>query len=599
MNTKGSFRKIKFFHSVRTKLGLIAIFLIAIPIIVVSFTYATTVKEIIKNKYTETAIQSVYETGEKIKFIMDDIQEFSTVVSSNAELLKMLRNTADYKTGDFNRVLRSFITSRDDVEGIELILNHEKYSVGTKKVNSMQHVNERLLVSSGQPIWLPTKAQQIEILSGQFKKYYFTLGRKIIDFNTLKDYGYLEIDLEEVLLEQAYQGILEESSSEVFLCDSRGTIVSHPNKSKIGKTILGMPFAKQVLADKSGHNYVQYKTDVGKVAIYSTIKGSNWKIIKTVSTDYLYREINQIQKYFAAGGVIYGFAIILFMLLLSFRFTEPMMRMMGVIKKVEQGDLTARMDVKSDDELGQLGHSLNNMIAETQLLIDQLIREEQEKKEVELEALHAQINPHFLYNTLNTIKWMAKIQGNTAVSTAITALVKLLRISTNLGKEMITLQEEIDYVMNYIVIQKLRFSTSININYDVDQSCLGITVPKLILQPIVENSIIYGMEDERHELDIRIKAYEKDKCLIIEISDNGPGIEEEVLKNLLKSGSDKNRFSKVGLNNVNQRIKLYCGNDFGLKIKTVLEVGTNVVVTLPGKEAIKAANRGTVNQIDA
>ena len=188
--------------------------------------------------------------------------------------------------------------------------------------------------------------------------------------------------------------------------------------------------------------------------------------------------------------------LLLFMLFFSFRYTEPMMKMMGVIKKVEQGDLTARTDVRSNDELGQLGHSLNNMIAETQMLINQLVREEQEKKEVELEALHAQINPHFLYNTLNTIKWMAKIQGNTGVSKAITALVKLLRISTNLGREMITLKEEIDYVMNYIVIQKLRFSKSINIIYNIDESCMGITVPKLILQPIVENSIIYGMEDE-------------------------------------------------------------------------------------------------------
>ena len=338
-----------------------------------------------------------------------------------------------------------------------------------------------------------------------------------------------------------------------------------------------------VLEDKGGHNYIQYKTDIDKVAIYSTIKGSNWKIIKTISTDYLYKEINQIQKYFIIGGVIYGIAIILFMLVFSFRYTEPMMRMRSVIKKVEQGDLSARMDVQSNDELGQLGHSLNSMISETQLLIDKLIREEHEKKEVQLEALHAQINPHFLYNTLNTIKWMAKIQGNNAVSKAITALVKLLRISINLSKEKITLQEEIDYVMNYIVIQKLRFSTSINIKYNIDQRCMDFTVPKLILQPIVENSIIYGMEDEQHELDIEINGFIKDQCLIIEVCDNGPGIKEEILKNILKTVFDKNRFSKVGLNNVNQRIKLYCGNDYGLEIQGNLAVGTKVTVTLPVK----------------
>ncbi|MFT5874924.1 MAG: two-component system sensor histidine kinase YesM, partial [Clostridium sp.] len=496
--------RIKLFHSLRFKIGIIAVVLIAIPVFVISVTYSTTVRKIIKEKYTKTAIQSVYETGEKISFILNDMQEFSTVVISNSELLYALRNKSDSKKENFNKVLRSFITSRDDIEVIDLVLDGVHFSVGAKKIDKQQKVNEILVISTGQPLWIPTKSEKIGILSGEFKKYYFTLGRKIIDFNTLDDYGYLLIDIEEFILEKAYTGIVDEKGEEVFICDDKGTIISHSNKNKIGKTILEQPFAKAVLADKNGHNYIQYKANIDKVAIYSTIEGSNWKIIKTISTDYLYKEINQIQKYFIVGGLIYGIVIVLFMLLFSYRYTEPMMRMRGVIKKVEQGDLTARMDVKSSDEIGQLGHSLNNMISETQVLINKLIREEQEKKEVELEALHAQINPHFLYNTLNTIKWMAKIQGNNAVSKAITALVKLLRISINLGKEMITLQEEIDYVKNYMLIQKLRFSTCINIKYNIDESCKELTVPKLILQPIVENSIIYGMEDELHELDIGI-----------------------------------------------------------------------------------------------
>jgi two-component system sensor histidine kinase YesM len=575
--------KAKVFSSLRVKLGIIAIVLIAIPLMAISFTYSYTVKEIIKNKYTETAIQSVYETGEKLNFILEDIQEFTTVIISDSELLDMLDKKSSYRTEEFNRVLRGFITSRDDIEVIDLVLADEYsyYSVGAKKINRMERISKQLKDSTGQPLWLPTNSEEIEILSSKFKKNYFTLARKIIDFNTLQDYGYLLVDLEEVILEQAYSSLLDNENAEVFICDNNGKIISHSDKSKIGSSINNEPYAKEVLSDGMGHSYVQYKTTIGKVAIYSTIEKNGWKIIKTISTDYLYREINRIQKYLIFGGIIYSLVIIFYILFFSFRYTEPMMRMMSVIKRVEQGDLTARTEVQSNDEVGQLGQSLNNMIAEMQVLIDKLVREEQEKKEVELEALHAQINPHFLYNTLNTIKWMAKIQGNNGVSKAITSLVKLLRISINLSRDMISLREEIDYVKNYIVIQKLRFSKSVNIAYNIEDNCLDFSVPKLILQPIVENAFIYGMEDEQHELNIEVKAYMKENRLIIEIQDDGPGIEEEVLKNILTNDTDKTRFSKVGLNNVNQRIKLYCGSDFGLEIKTELGIGTIVIVNLP------------------
>lgn len=574
-------KKLRVYNSLRIKLGFIAIVLIAIPLAAISVTYSRTVKEIIKNKYTETAMQSVFETGEKLNFILDDVQEFSTVITSNTELLKMLSNKHDYRADEFGRVLRGLITSRDDIEVIDLILDDAYYSAGAKKINRLERVNSRLERSTGQPLWLPTKSEEVEILSGKFNRNYFTLARKIIDFNTLKDYGYLLIDLDEVILEQAYSGLLDNDKAEVFICDDQGNIISHPDKSKIGGSIKAEPYAGAVLADSGGHNYVQYRTTVDKVAIYSTIENNGWKIIETVSTDYLYEEINSIQKYLVVGGVIYSLVIILFILVFSFRYTEPMMKMMGVIKRVEQGDLAARTVVRSNDEVGQLGNSLNNMIGEMQALIDRSIREEQEKKAVELEALHAQINPHFLYNTLNTIKWMAKIQGNSGVSKAITALIKLLRISINLGKEMISLREEIDYVMNYIVIQKLRFSKAINISYNVDDRCMDLSVPKMILQPIVENSIIYGMEDDQRELNMEIRAFIDGQRLVIELQDDGPGIEDEILKNILTRDSGGNKFSKVGLNNVNQRIKLHCGADFGLKVEAELGRGTKVTVTLP------------------
>jgi two-component system sensor histidine kinase YesM len=562
---------------------MMAVFLIAIPVIAISFTYSKTVKEIIQNKYTVSATQSVFETGEKINLLLDDLEEFSTLVISNSTLLKMLENQPYYSQDEFNNVLRMFITSRDDIESIDLTLDSNFYSTGVKKLGLPEEISPVLLQSAGQPVWLPTNAKRIEILSGTFEKEYFTLGRKVVDYNTLKNYGYIRFDFEEDILQNAYSGILENETDngvEVFICDGAGRILSHPDEGQIGQSIRGEPYAARILADAAGHDYVSYKADTDKIAIYSTIENNGWKIIKTLPTDYLYREINRMHALFIFGGAIYALAIVFFMIIFSVRYTEPMMKMMSVIKKVEQGDLTVRTGIRSNDEVGQLGISLNNMIGKMQLLIERLVKEEQEKKEVELEALHAQINPHFLYNTLNAIKWMAKIQGNTSVSKSITALIKLLRISINLGREMISLREELDYVENYVVIQNLRFNKAINIIKNIEEDCLDLSVPKLILQPIVENSIIYGLTEERQEINISIACFIKDGRLIVEIRDDGPGIEEEVLKDILSDPTDKNKFSKVGLNNVNHRIRLYCGNEYGIDIETKLGEGTLVRVRL-------------------
>ncbi len=574
-------KKRKLYASLRLKLAIIAVILIAIPIVAISMTYTKTVKEIISKKYTDSAIQSVYEAGEQIDYILRDVEDFSTVIISNAELLEMAKNPGSYSKDQFNTLLRNLILSRDDIEVIDVVLPSGIYSMGANKVDSKSTVEQELIESSGQPVWLDTESHVIEILSGRFHKNYFALGRKIINYNTLEDLGYLVINLEEVLLEQSYKSLLDNEFEDIYICDDVGTIISHTDKKKIGSTIKFQPYAQSILNTETSKGYFEFTEDVDKVAIYSTISSTGWKIIKTIPVSYLYKEINKMQRDLLIGGIIYGVAIIVFLIFFSVRYTDPMMKMMSVIKKVEQGDLSVRTEISTKDEVGQLGESLNNMIAEMGNLIEKLLKEEQEKKEVELEALHAQINPHFLYNTLTTIKWMAKIQGNNSVSRAIVALIKLLRVSTNLGTDTITLKEELDYVENYVVIQKLKYNEGINLSHDIEPSCLEVMMPKLILQPIVENAIIYGINEDHKDINIKISAYRKDMELYIEITDDGPGIQTDIVEEILRSKTDKNKFSKVGLNNINQRIKLYYGKEYGLSIETKLGAGTKVIVKIP------------------
>ncbi len=573
--------KIKFYNSMRFQLMMIVLFLVIIPILVIGSLLSNTQKDIYTEKYSAVALQSIHETGQKIDYMLGDIQDYTTSMLSNAPFLDLLRRgTLSDKVMD--ETLRGFLASKNAIDGISLINSTGTYAIGTNKATPM--ISIQLMMKSqsdGKPIWLSTKKQNIKILSGVFSRYYFSVVRNIIDFNTLENYGVLVVDVEEVLLEQAYENLITEGSN-VFIIDSEGTIVSHKDKNMIGMSVVNLPYYQKLIGQTETSGQILYELDNQEyVAFYNLLSTNGWRIVKTISTDVLFSEINELQRYFYLGGGLYAALIMAFLLSFALQYTEPLLKIIEDIKKVEEGDLSIRTEVETTNEISYLSQGVNTMIDEMEQLIDRLVKEERMKREVELEALHAQINPHFLYNTLNTIKWMAKIQGADSVSNAIVALVKLLRISINISGDFISLNEEIEYIKNYVYIQKLRFNEDFSVSYEVDPKLLNCMIPKLILQPIIENSIIYGMENsEKLEIQV-ICELESPDSLLIKIVDNGPGIPEEILMTIFKDQRSESKFSKAGLNNVNQRIKLFCGDQYGQEILTKLDFGTTVMVRLP------------------
>lgn len=574
--------------SFRNKLLSIFILLIFIPIGFIYIIYNNVMKSIITTKYSESAKQSVYEAGSNIDFIIDSIADLSDMIVTNRDFIESLKGSSTESHEELNSILRNFCTTNEEVESIYLTTKHKIFNVGASKTYVKQGIDinniNNIINTHGELVWFDTIPVRVKILSGEIPKNYFTLGRKIIDLNSLEDMGAIFIDVDETILEDSYKSLITEENSELFICNEKGQIISHPNKDIIGKNIEEKNYAKEVLSSNIDMGSIEFTDDnVEKVCIYSNINSTDWKIVKIVTKDYLYKEITNMQRYMLIGVIIYVVITIIICLFFSSQISKPMVSMKNMMKKAENGDLRVRINVDRIDELGELGNSFNNMIGKMNEVVDKLVEEERIKKELELETLHAQINPHFLYNTLNTIKWMAKIQGDKSVSNAVTSLIKLLRVSINLGKEMITLEDEIDYVKNYIKIQNLRFNEKVNIIYNIHEDCLNCSIPKLILQPIVENSLIYGIrEDEEEEpLEISINASIEGENLIILVEDNGPGISEEDLEKIFTKEKDVNKFSKVGLNNVNERIKLYCGEEYGVNIGNRSEIGTYVKVTIP------------------
>lgn len=577
---------VKFIGSFRFKLIITLLALVEIPLIILSFMLFAWIKDIISDKFSESALQSIRQSTKNLDFTLEELRNYSNVMLTNRSFINLLKNRKSAAPNEIENMLRSFFTSGDNIEGIYIYSGPDSFSIGSEKVikrNDNAEWFKELLKTEGEVKWIGTRHETVKMMSGSFDKYFFSLGRKLVDIFSLEELGILLIDVDESILEDSYKDHVANGSVEAFICDTKGNIISHTDKRKIGTNISSKPYIKMVLNSSSNSGEFSYKKGkINTMVIYSTSKVSGWKLVNVIPSSYLYREINNIESIVLFTGLaltLFSFVIAVF---LSHKLTVPIVNLMKTMREAENGNLDVKIDIKKFDEIGQLSMCFNNMILKIKTLIQKIVQEEKLKKEIELEALHAQINPHFLYNTLNSIKWMAKIQGAKNISDTITALVKLLRVSINLGSDMIYLEQEIEYVKNYLFIQKIRFNEQFEVSFHIDECCNKCKIPKLILQPIVENSIVHGFEDDENGrcLKISIKAYRDGELLIIEVIDNGVGIEEEVLRRIFET-KNVNKFSTVGLNNIKERIRLYFGEGYGLKITSELNKGTCVKIILP------------------
>ena len=279
--------------------------------------------------------------------------------------------------------------------------------------------------------------------------------------------------------------------------------------------------------------------------------------------------------------IVIGFSL---SLLFTRYLTRPIMRLIGHMEAISAGNFDRNPDIESDDELGIIGRQINEMSSHVSVLMENRIRDEQEKMNLEIKMLQAQINPHFLYNTLDSIKWIATMQHNAGIVKVVSALSSLLKNMAKGFHEKVTVRQELDFLDNYVTIEKIRYIELFDVEITVDDPALyNAHIIKLTLQPLVENSIFSGIEPSGKPGLIQIHILSREEVLYISIRDNGVGISQENIARLLTDTSrvSKHYMSGIGLPNVDRRIKLVYGQEYGLSIESEVGVYTCVTVSLP------------------
>ena len=324
-------------------------------------------------------------------------------------------------------------------------------------------------------------------------------------------------------------------------------------------------------------------------------------LVRETIFQYIYYETKGIQEshaeyqsFFVSMIEISVIAFVAVLLLIVFishyiplRISRPIMELVEVTQQVSQGNLQVRSHVNTGVEAKQLSESLNTMIDKINELLEQVKKEQIRIRKAEFELLQAQINPHFLYNTLDTIIWLAESDEQKQVVHMVENLSDFFRTSLNQGKDIISIKEEIQHVRSYLEIQQMRYQDILEYEIDVPEEFYQNTIPKITVQPLVENALYHGIKNKRGKGKITVRGYREDSFFILEVRDNGIGMQTERLVQVRNALLYKQLAeSKVyGLYNVNERIRLNCGEEYGLRISSTYQEGTTVKILLPDADS--------------
>lgn len=402
--------------------------------------------------------------------------------------------------------------------------------------------------------------------------------------------GILLVDMNFSGIRQLFTKVNDSEMGYVYLINSDGEIIYHPRQNLIFSNMI----QENNLAASQYEDGTHRETFGGekRMVAVKTVGYAGWKIVSVTPMADFYQDFNRTRILAVVIIILAIFVMIFANQFVAVRVVLPLKRLEDSIKRIGV-DQKPEIYIGGSPEIQHLGETIRSMVEQLRKLTDDIVKEQEEKRKSELDALQSQINPHFLYNTLDSIMWMVESEKYEDAIAMVQALGKLFRISLSRGKNIITVNEELQHAKSYLDIQKYRYKNKFTSYFEVEDGIGRYKTIKLIIQPLIENAIYYGMEYMDGDGEIHIRAYTRENDLYIEVADNGLGIPQEQLEHLLTDNTrSRSKGSGIGLRNVHQRIQLYFGEKYGLEIQSEPDEGTTVRIHLPKTDDFSPKDRG-------
>lgn len=593
---------------IRTRLVLLFTVLSVIPLLITVILVYKDSSDALKEKISTYSLQVMGQVSENIKRELDRLENDSVEI----EFSDVVQNTLTYydQMGEWEIEHAIYIMRENHVKKFSFLHDVSDvllYTKDGKKINAygdagfsfnlehdyLTNYLSQLHEKDGGVVWVSinteneyhlvkhaTSAEQLSKSNG------ILLGRAVRSLSEGDRIGYLMIRTNERYLSNIYKDIDIGQGAEIFVLDKTGRVIS----SRSPRIPVTKPYfdAKMIGKIKDnlevGQHVFSLEIEGEKYLVsFAPVEGVDWFVVSTIPFSYINSDSQKIYVGAFVIAVICFIIAVLLAYLFSSSILAPLNRLRKGMKQVQGGNLSVIVQDHYNDEIGEVTQNFNNMLIEIKGLMDNIKSQENQKRVAELKALQAQINPHFLSNTLNTVKFLAKAQKAYNIESLTTSLIQLFHMTMGKGDDLITIEKELEYITNYINIQEYRYLNKFKVNFDIEPEILACKIPRLLLQPVVENALIHGIGPMDGQGMVVIKGFFYDKDIKITITDNGVGIPEEELEVILHKDQedDAMRVNGIGIANAGERIKMYFGAQYGLGIESAQGLYTTVEITIP------------------
>lgn len=593
-------RKLRFYRdiSIKKKFLLVLYIQILIPLVFIGFFSFKSSEEIITNKslsYSNDILSLIelrlQDTVRNLDIISQDLNNdqriYSALINDDYNNINKLNN---YEVASqLNNVFLNVIMTRPEIESICIVTNKKRifnYDNNSTESNiksivleNYNNIRKDASEAKGKTFWFFNSTN--EVVQNAY------LVRMVYNRDNYKEVGLLIVQINMEFLDSVLQGLESEVMQNTTILSPENDIILCKNKSALvnyEKIIKATPYEKNSFVDKKNKIFVAY----------TALAVPKWRIVTYIPLDQLYMDVEDLRNRIilvCLGSILILSIVSVFM---SFDMIKPINQLVKAMKGMNIDNISkSYIEIDRMDELGFLHKTFNTMAKEIDHLVTWIYKEQITRKEAEIKALQSQINPHFLFNTLESINWMAQLNNVPEISDTVSDLSTLLEASIGRDDRLITIEEEFMYIDKYIALLKRRFEDKIVLNKEVDPQVLYIKIPRLLIQPLIENAVYHGVENIRGKGIITLVANVKDDLLVIEVIDNGNGISNEDLVKLNKGldidndtyfkSPSREKNKSIGIDNVNRRIKLFYGEKYGIEIESKVNIYTKVSVTIPVK----------------